>query len=112
MPEYLIESNYGTFQISKRVFADSGGMALDECGVMMTLIAAGWIFDTSPEGEEHQATLIPTVEVSNEQRIVLADICNIMDEGTDGNGWDVGIMDSIDRYLRDRGFETINCADL
>ena len=51
----------------------------------------------------------PTTQTADN---VLDDILRIMDEGTSSDGWDIGILDDIDRYLAARGRITVDCEDL
>ena len=53
MKQYHVLSNYGTFEISKVVLAESEEDAYDQTGIMVDLIAAGWKVIAYPEGEEH-----------------------------------------------------------
>jgi hypothetical protein len=111
MPKYRIESNYGTFVMHKTVEAHNQTAALLECGVMTTLMDAGWRFNESPDGEYHEAKLVPAISTDPGQASVCRDITRIMDNGTSSDGWDIGILESIDHYLRNRGFETIDMED-
>jgi len=58
MPSYQIVSDYGTFEISKVVEAESFDEAFNETGIMLDLIAAGWKVEESPDGESHTVTEI------------------------------------------------------
>ena len=53
---YQIVSNYGTFEISKIVTADSENEAWAEAGIMADLMNAGWNCNAAPDGEEHTVT--------------------------------------------------------
>ena len=54
MPQYRIISDYGTFEITKVVDADSEDEAWEDTGIMSDLIEAGWDFYSSPDGEHHE----------------------------------------------------------
>jgi hypothetical protein len=58
MPRYEIFSDYGTFEISKTVDANTFDEAFEHTGIMLDLIAAGWKIEQSPDGEEHTVTEI------------------------------------------------------
>ena len=103
---WKITSCYGTFEIHRTVEARSREAALQECGVMQTLMEAGWLFDESPDGEEHSAELLPTISVTTDQRNTLRHIKKIYDNNTSVDGWDICILEEIDAYLMLRGVET------
>ena len=50
MCKYRVTGNYGTFQVSRVVEADSCDGAFAQTGIATTLEAAGWTVD-GPEGE-------------------------------------------------------------
>jgi hypothetical protein len=50
--------------------------------------------------------------VTPEVDATLQDIVKMMDEGTSADGWDIGILEDIDTYLRKRGYVTVDCGDL
>jgi len=54
MNRYKVTSNYGTFEITKIVLAESEEDAYDQTGIMVDLIMAGWHVNSYPDGEEHE----------------------------------------------------------
>ena len=92
---WKISSCYGTFEIHRRVEAATRDEALQQCGIMSTLMAAGWIFDESPDGEEHSAELLPTVTITQDQNTTLRHIKKIFDSNTGPDGWDISILEEI-----------------
>jgi hypothetical protein len=107
---WTIGSNYGTFEIWRKVEAPDRESALQECGIMETLLQAGWHFDESPEGELHTAELQPTVMVTKEQRDTLRHIKKIFDCNTSLDGWDICILEEVQEYLAMRGIEVSESA--
>jgi hypothetical protein len=43
---------------------------------------------------------------------VLRDVAGMFNEGTNGDGWDIAILEDVDAYLGRNGFHTISCEDL
>lgn len=58
MPRYHLHGNYGTFEIERFVNTPDEEYAWQECGIMSTLIDAGWTVTSSPDGEEWDVTLV------------------------------------------------------
>lgn len=66
MPRYLcaISSDYLAFSIRRDVEIDAPDVdaahesAFQQTGVMEVLEAAGWVFDSSPEGEQHEVEIV------------------------------------------------------
>ena len=102
---WKISSNYGTFEIHRTVDAPNRDAALEECGIMQTLMEAGWLFDGNIDGEEHEAELLPTVTVTEDQGYTLRHIKKIFDSNTGPDGWDICILEEIEQYLMLRGVE-------
>jgi hypothetical protein len=73
----------------------------------------GFDVDTcAPCKDEPIRHVDPDIAVTSEQAETLQDILDIMDEGTSADGWDIGILEAIDTYLRKRGYVTVDCGDL
>ena len=61
----------------------------------------------------HQTNPDPTRDAYEAgRRAVLEHVARIMNESTSRDGWDIGILDDLDRYLSANGIEYVDCETL